>query len=159
MKIKTLTLTVTSMSLALAAAVPAQAGSEKNIGEVFMTAANFCPRDTANLDGQLLRIAEYTPLFSLFGTTYGGDGRTSFGLPDMRGRSALHVGQGGGLHNYRQGSKGGAETQLVKPTQGKIETRGNGGLASSTAPVNVRGPYLTLRYCIVTVGMSPMRSK
>ena len=158
MKIKTLTLAVTSMSLALAAAAPAQAGSEKNIGEVFITAANFCPRYTANLDGQILPISKHMALFSILGTTYGGDGRTSFGLPDMRGRSALHTGQGGGLGHYNQGSKGGAETQLVKPTQGKIETGGNGGLASSTAPVNVRGPYLTLRYCIVMEGTFPSRS-
>jgi microcystin-dependent protein len=58
----------------------------------------------------LLSIASYTALFSILGTTYGGDGRTTFGLPDLRGRVAIHPGDGPGLTNYRLGNAGGAES-------------------------------------------------
>ena len=75
-----------------------------------MTAANFCPSGSANLDGQYLSINQYQTLYSILGTTYGGDGRVSFALPDMRGRVPIHAGQGPGLTNYNQGSWGGAET-------------------------------------------------
>lgn len=158
MKIKTSISVAAGLGLALLTAVPAQAGSEDYIGEVFMTAAPFCPRDTADLNGKIIKITDNMALFSLLGTTYGGDGRTTFGLPDMRGRSALHAGTGPGLGYYMQGSRGGAETQMVKPAEGKAgKTEGNGNLASSEKPINVRGPYLTLRYCIVLKGTFPSR--
>ena len=79
------------------------------IGEIRMFGFNFCPRGWANCDGQLLPIAQNTALFSLLGTIYGGDGRTTFGLPDLRGRVPIHEGQGPGLTNRRLGEKGGAE--------------------------------------------------
>ncbi len=85
-------------------------GPDPFIGEVTMFAGNFAPRGWAFCDGQLLSISENTALFSLLGTTYGGDGRTTFGLPDLRGRVAIHAGQGPGLTDRRQGSKGGVET-------------------------------------------------
>jgi len=62
----------------------AQAGTDAYQGEVFVTAANFCPRNTMEAAGQVLPINQNQSLFSLLGTTYGGDGRTSFGLPDLR---------------------------------------------------------------------------
>jgi microcystin-dependent protein len=64
----------------------ASAGIEPYIGEIMWVGFTFCPRGWANADGQLLQISENTALFVLYGTTYGGDGRTTFGLPDLRGR-------------------------------------------------------------------------
>jgi microcystin-dependent protein len=96
--------------------IPAYAcQSEPFIGSVCMTAANFCPRGFATADGQMLPIAQNSALFSLLGTTYGGDGRTTFALPDLRGRSAVHVGAGPGLSNIRQGQKDGTETVTQTP--------------------------------------------
>lgn len=83
------------------------------IGEVRMFAGNFAPRGWAFCDGQLLAISNNTALFSILGTTYGGDGRTTFALPDLRGRVAVGVGQGPGLTNRRQGERYGAETSTL----------------------------------------------
>ena len=80
------------------------------IGQIQPFGFNFAPRGWAKCDGQLLAISSNTALFSLLGTTYGGDGRTTFGLPDLRGRAALHLGQGPGLSNRSIGQKSGAET-------------------------------------------------
>ena len=68
---------------------------------------SFAPRGWANCDGQLLAISQNDALFSLLGTIYGGDGRTTFALPDLRGRMMIHMGQGPGLSDRRIGSKGG----------------------------------------------------
>lgn len=78
---------------------------------------NFAPRGWALCDGQLLPISQNSALFSLLGTTYGGDGRTNFGLPDLRGRTAVHVGNGPGLSPYRWGEKGGAERVTLNLNQ------------------------------------------
>lgn len=80
------------------------------LGQIELFAGNFAPAGTAFCDGQLLPISQYDALFSLLGTIYGGDGRTTFGLPDLRGRAAVHQGQGPGLSNRPIGSKGGTET-------------------------------------------------
>lgn len=95
----------------------ANAASEPFIGEIMWTGATFCPRGWANADGQLLSIAQNTALFSLYGTTYGGDGRTTFGLPDLRGRVSIHTGNGPGLSNYPQGARGGAENTTLTAAQ------------------------------------------
>ena len=87
--------------------------SEPFIGEIKMFAGNFAPRGWALCDGQLLSIAQNNALFALLGTTYGGDGRTTFGLPDMRGRIPVHPGSGPGLTTRRQGEKSGAETHTL----------------------------------------------
>ncbi|NNE57680.1 MAG: phage tail protein [Hellea sp.] len=83
---------------------------ESYIGEIRTLPYNFCPRGTASAEGQLLPISQYSALFSLYGTTFGGDGRTTFALPDMRGRVAFGYGQAPGLSNYSWGQKGGVET-------------------------------------------------
>jgi microcystin-dependent protein len=83
--------------------------SEPFIGQIMMVGFNFPPRGWAKCDGQLLSISSNTALFSLLGTTFGGDGRTTFGLPDLRGRDAKHIGQGPGLANVTWGQKGGRE--------------------------------------------------
>jgi microcystin-dependent protein len=91
----------------------AWAATEPFVGEIMMTGAVFCPRGWADLDGQLLPVNQNQALFSLMGTTYGGDGRTTFGLPDLRGRMPLHVGQGPGLTSRRQGQKDGEEVHAL----------------------------------------------
>lgn len=88
-------------------------GSDPFMGEVVLFAGNFAPRGWAFCEGQLLPISQNTALFSLLGTTYGGDGRTTFGLPDFRGRLAIHAGRGPGLQQWRLGQKGGAETETL----------------------------------------------
>lgn len=89
------------------------------IGEVKMFAGNFPPRDWAFCDGQILSINENQELFSLLGTAYGGDGRVTFALPDLRGRMPLHVGasMGPGLSRYREGQHGGAEAVKLTETE------------------------------------------
>lgn len=84
--------------------------SEPYIGEIQMFAGNFAPRNYAFCDGTLLQISQNTAMFSILGTTYGGDGRTTFGLPDLRGRIPVHPGNGPGLTQRRLGEKSGAET-------------------------------------------------
>ena len=91
--------------------------SEPFVGEIRMFAGNFAPRGWAFCDGQLLAVSQNDALFSLLGTIYGGDGRTTFGLPDMRGRIPLHVGTGPGLSARRLGSKAGAENVTLTTNQ------------------------------------------
>lgn len=91
--------------------------SEPFVGEIRMFAGNFAPRGWAFCDGQLLAVSQNDALFSLFGTIYGGDGRTTFGLPDLRGRIPLHQGHGPGLSERRLGSKGGAENVTLTVNQ------------------------------------------
>ncbi len=79
------------------------------IGEIVMFGGNFAPRGWALCEGQLLPISQNSALFSILGTTYGGDGRTTFALPDLRGRAPIQQGNGPGLPDYRLGQKGGRE--------------------------------------------------
>ncbi len=94
-----------------------QAQIEPFIGQIVMFGGNFAPRGWALCDGQLLPISQNQALFSILGTTYGGDGRTTFGLPDLRGRFAMHPGNGPGLTSRRLGEKGGAETTTLNLNQ------------------------------------------
>ena len=80
------------------------------LGEIDTFGFNFAPRGWALCDGQLLQISQNTALFAVLGTTFGGDGRITFGLPDLRGRVAIHPGQGPGLSPIQWGQQGGAET-------------------------------------------------
>lgn len=91
--------------------------SEPFVGEIRMFAGNFAPRGWAFCDGQLLAVSQNDALFSLLGTIYGGDGRTTFGLPDLRGRIPLHAGDGPGLSPRRLGSKGGTEKETLTVNQ------------------------------------------
>ncbi len=91
--------------------------SEPFVGEIRMFAGNFAPRGWAFCDGQLLAVSQNDALFSLLGTIYGGDGRTTFGLPDLRGRIPLHAGTGPGLSARRLGAKGGAENETLTTNQ------------------------------------------
>jgi microcystin-dependent protein len=132
---KPLSAALTACLLAAAPLAPnaAKAGAEPFIGEIMMVAYTFCPRGWAEANGQLLPIAQWSALFSLYGTTYGGDGRTTFGLPDLRGRAPVNVGQGPGLSNRTLGEKGGSETntltvnQLPPHSHSLSATSGNAG--------------------------------
>lgn len=86
---------------------------EPFIGQIMMFGGNFAPRGWAFCDGQLLSIASNTALFSILGTTYGGDGRTTFALPDLRGRVAVHPGTGPGLSTRRLGQRTGTEYNVL----------------------------------------------
>jgi len=79
------------------------------LAQIVLFGGNFAPRGWAFCDGQLLAISQNDALFSLLGTTYGGDGRTSFGLPDLRGRTPIGPRNGPGLSDYRLGQRGGVE--------------------------------------------------
>ncbi len=92
---------------------PPAAAQDCMIGEVRFFAGNFAPRGWAKLEGQLLSISQNQALFSILGTTYGGDGRTNFGLPDLRGRAAIGPGQGPGLTQRRLGQRGGRERHAL----------------------------------------------
>jgi len=87
------------------------------VGEIRMFAGNFAPSNWALCDGQLLAISQNNALFSLFGTIYGGDGRTTFGLPDMRGRIPIHAGNGPGRLPRRLGERGGSENVTLTTNQ------------------------------------------
>ena len=91
--------------------------SDPFIAEIIMFGGNFAPRGWALCDGQLLSISSNSALFSILGTTYGGDGRTTFGLPDLRGRVAMHPGSGPGLTLRRLGEKSGMETVTLTTNQ------------------------------------------
>jgi len=84
------------------------------LGQIILFAGNFAPRSWALCEGQLLPINSNQALFSILGTLYGGDGRTTFALPDLRGRVPVSAGDGPGLPSYKQGQKGGvADTVLA----------------------------------------------
>ncbi|MEM7582825.1 MAG: tail fiber protein [Acidobacteriota bacterium] len=91
--------------------------SEPFIAEIRIFAGNFAPRGWAFCDGQLLPISNNTALFSLIGTTYGGDGRSTTALPNLQGRAPMHPGRGPGLTARRLGEKVGAETVTLSEAQ------------------------------------------
>jgi microcystin-dependent protein len=107
--------------------------SEPFLGQIKMFAGNFAPRGYAFCNGQLLAISSNDALFSLLGTIYGGDGRTTFGLPDLRGRAPIHYGQGAGLSARPIGQKAGSEN--VALTANQIPAH-NHALKGSANPAN-----------------------
>ena len=109
-----------------------QLGNE-SLSEIRMFAGNFAPRGWMFCNGALLSIAQNTALFALIGTTYGGDGQTNFGLPDLRGRMAVHTGQGAGLSNYQLGQMGGSESNTLIASNVAGHTHGVSGNAGIVA--------------------------
>ncbi|MEM1204441.1 MAG: tail fiber protein [Acidobacteriota bacterium] len=113
--------------------------SEPFVAEIRIFAGNFAPRGWAFCDGQLLPVSQNTALFSLIGTTYGGDGRTTTALPDLQGRVAMHPGRGPGLTSRRLGQRGGVETvtlseaQMPNHTHSLMGTPENGSFGSLTS--------------------------
>jgi microcystin-dependent protein len=108
--------------------------SEPFIGQVIAVGFNFAPVDWHLCDGSLLPIAQYTALFQLVGTTFGGDGQTTFGLPDLRGRSVLGAGQGPGLQPYVLGQISGVESATLTSGQFAGHTHSLAGAATVTTP-------------------------
>jgi microcystin-dependent protein len=106
------------------------------IAEIRIVPFNFAPRGWALCNGQLIPIAQNTALFSLLGTTYGGDGRTNFALPDLQGRSAMHPGQGPGLSLRDLGESGGSATValLASAIPAHTHTLNASATASSGTP-------------------------
>ncbi len=157
--------------------------SEPFIGEIRMVGFNFAPRGWAMCDGQLLPISQFTALFSLLGTIYGGDGEVTFALPDLRGRVPIHFGNGPGLSSYQIGARGGIETlphTITTGLSGDVEGHTHelaGGPsgpgidstslatipttvgASSSAPSHDnRQPYLAINFIIALSGLFPSPS-
>jgi microcystin-dependent protein len=87
------------------------------LGEIRMFGGNFAPQGWALCNGQLLPISQNTALFAILGTTFGGDGRTNFALPNLQGRAPLHWGQGAGLSAYALGQSGGSENVTLSVSQ------------------------------------------
>jgi microcystin-dependent protein len=115
--------------------------SEPFVAEIRIFAGNFAPRGWAFCNGQLLPISQNTALFSLIGTTYGGDGRTTTALPNLQGRAPMHPGRGPGLTARQLGQRGGAETVTLSEAQMPNHThtlrgtvsRGSAGLPGGNA--------------------------
>lgn len=122
--------------------------AEPFIGQIIMFGGNFAIRGYAFCSGQLLAIAQNTALFSILGTTYGGNGQTTFALPDLRGRVPIHFGQGPGLSPYDLGQQAGSENVTLLSNQmpqhnhlinasegnGSAQAPGSGFLAAGIVP-------------------------
>lgn len=126
---------------------------EPFIGQVCLFGFDFAPKGWAQCNGQLMSIAQNSALFSLLGTTYGGDGRTTFALPDLRGRVALSQGQGPGLSRYSMGQASG--TEAVTLTTSQIPSHNHAGtLHASNGAANQEeaGGHLLAEAAIYTDG-------
>ncbi|MGA2390372.1 MAG: tail fiber protein [Candidatus Sulfotelmatobacter sp.] len=107
------------------------------IGELRLFGGNFAPLNWALCNGQLLSISENPALYQLLGTTYGGDGVTTFGLPNLQGRFPVHQGQGSGLQNYILGQTAGSETVTLVANQLPVHNHvAVGSNGSATSPAN-----------------------
>jgi microcystin-dependent protein len=117
--------------------------SDAFIGEIKIFAGNFAPQSWAFCDGQLLSIASNTALFAILGTIYGGDGRTTFGLPDLRGQAPMHTGNGPGLTSRSLGQRGGAETAALT-VAGQLPSHGHTlqGVDADAQDTNPTGAHL-----------------
>ncbi|MBN8504016.1 MAG: phage tail protein [Burkholderiales bacterium] len=116
--------------------------SEPFIGEIRMFGGNFAPRGWALCNGQIISIAQNTALFSLLGTTYGGNGQTTFGLPNMQGRMPMHAGQGPGLTPRVLGEQVGAPTHTLTSAEMPAHTHGLNAAAAGTT--GTPGPGVAL---------------
>lgn len=176
---------VTAALLALVAAGAAlPVHADPFVGEIRFFAGNFAPRGWAFCDGQLLSISQNQALFSVLGTMYGGNGQTSFALPDMRGRSPLHAGQGPGLSPYVLGQISGRETHSINDNELPLNPAIASGITSmlpqatppatpppsidgqsvsvysqkTPLPVDIRGPTLGVSCIIALEGIFPSRN-
>jgi len=127
--------------------------SEPFVAEIRIFAGNFAPRGWAFCNGQLLPISQNTALFSLIGTTYGGDGRSTTALPNLEGRAPMHPGRGPGLTDRRLGQRGGVEMVTLSEAQmpnHNHRVEGSGRPAIQDDPAN--------RYPAATTGFTPYHS-
>jgi len=107
------------------------------VAEIRIFPFNFAPKGWAWCDGQLLPISQNTALFSLLGTTYGGDGKSTFALPNMQGNAPIHAGQGPGLSLYDLGQQGGSQTVTLLASEIPAHTH---VLRASSDPADVQQP-------------------
>ncbi len=112
------------------------------IGQIILFAGKFNPVGWQNCEGQLLSIADYSPLYSLIGTTYGGNGSTNFALPDLRGRAPIHVGKNPSGSNYLLGQIGGVENVTLTLPQIPVHTHPSTltGVAATSATATKNTP-------------------
>ena len=108
------------------------------VAEIRIFPFNFAPKGWAWCDGQLMPLSQNTALFSLLGTTYGGNGKSNFALPDLQGSAPMHPGQGPGLSLYDLGQTGGSETITLLQSEMPFHTHGM--QANSDFPANVQAP-------------------
>ena len=106
------------------------------VAEIRIFPFNFPPKGWAFCDGQILPLSQNTALFSLLGTTYGGDGKSNFGLPNMQGNAPMHPGQGPGLSLHDLGETGGSETVLLQ--QSEMPSHSHGLIASAADGTNTK---------------------
>lgn len=154
--------------------VSTSSAQEPLIGEIKMFAGNFAPRGWAFCDGQLLPISQNSALFSILGTTYGGDGRTTFALPDLRGRIAVHSDNANnwsnsgeakvdyGIAKVRLGQKGGSESIELRKVHVFEDASGKSGktytIKNSNPELYKRDPFLGVQYIIALKGIYPSRN-
>lgn len=115
---------------------------ETFMGTILAFGFNFAPRNWAFCNGQLISIAENSALFALLGTTFGGDGINTFGLPDLRGRTAIGQGHGDGLSTYIIGEKGGSEQVTLLPNQIPAHSHALNGLGGANDSNFLENNYL-----------------
>jgi microcystin-dependent protein len=149
------------------------------VGEIKMFAGTFAPRGYALCNGQLLPISSNQALFSILGTTYGGNGQSTFGLPDLRGRVPVSSGQGPGLTTRTLGSMGGSETNTLGEDQitshshsgngNVVGSNGNKTTATANSPISIWSsggtqsvnnvqPFTTINYIIALTGVFPSQN-
>ena len=119
------------------------------VAEVRIFGFNFAPRGWATCDGQILPISQNTALFSLLGTTYGGNGQSNFALPDLKGSVVVDNGQGPGLSQYYEGVTGGSETVTLTPLQMASH---NHTVQAQSNPSNLNAPAATRSFSRATGG-------
>ena len=124
-----------------------------------MFAGNFAPRGWALTNGQILSISQNTALFSLLGTFYGGNGKSSFALPDFQGRMPMHQGQGAGLSPRFVGESGGAESIALQglPIPSAPVSPMSASVGFRT-PLQTVSPFLVLNFIIAMQGIFPSRN-
>jgi microcystin-dependent protein len=145
------TLAGACLALGLFGAAPAFA-QDCLIGEMKLFAGSFAPRNYAFAHGQQLGIGQYPALFAVLGTSYGGNGSTTFALPDMRGRVPIGAGMGPGLNNVNLGQRSGDEWTV--PRQGQAAAGSGAGVAAPVQITNMQ-PSTGINYIVCVQGIFP----
>jgi microcystin-dependent protein len=136
--------------------------SDQFLGEIRVFGFNYPPTGWARCDGQLMPVSQNTALFALLGTTYGGNGSTNFGLPDLQGSVAMNHGQSPGLSLYDLGESGGADTVTLLPSEIPVHShavRGQTNLGNIQEPAPTRSLARSggaTIYTSSTAGLAPM---
>jgi microcystin-dependent protein len=124
------------------------------VGEIRMFGGNFAPAGWMTTDGQILPISEYETLFNLIGTTYGGDGQSTFALPNLAGRTPMHMGTSSFGTTRALSEIGGATNTAPEPLQTTNKLAGS-GYSVNVSPVNTQMPFLAITFIISLFGIYP----